>query len=68
MARIYEWESHLRVGEKEHLAGIEERIKAHKSLLAHASSQKDELRRKAVQRARNALNKQARAAMKEQAK
>ena len=65
MARLYDWEALLRVSEREHLASIEARIKAHKNLGAAASAQKDELRRKCVQRARNALNKQGRAALRE---
>lgn len=64
MARLYEWEVHLTDLEQEALLTLEERIEEHKGLARDMSKAKDAIRRKAVQRARNALNKQARAAMK----
>jgi hypothetical protein len=65
MARLYEWERFLTSAEKANLAVWEGQLQSAKSRVAVLRSAKDEVRRKAVQRARNDLNRRLRAEHKE---
>ena len=61
MARLYEWEAFLTSAESANLAVWEGQLQSAKNRVAILQTAKDDVRRKAVQRARNALNKRLRA-------
>ena len=63
MARLYEWEEFLTKEEHRQYQEDGDMLATYKDIAKELSASRDAIRRKAVQRARNALNKQARAAM-----
>lgn len=65
MARLYEWEAHLTPKEAARLERSGPLLESAKREAARLQSERDAIRRKAVQRARNALNKRLRAEHKE---
>ena len=65
MARLYEWESFLTLAESAALNDYDDNAISLREALKANQAGRDYIRRKAVQRARNALNKQLRAAHRE---
>jgi hypothetical protein len=65
MARLYDWDSFLTAEERAEVFRLGGQIVQLKHDLSAYQAGRDAIRRKAVQRARNALNKRARAALRE---
>lgn len=65
MARLYDWESFLTAEEHAEMFRMGCEVVQLKHDLSAYQEGRDAIRRKAVQRARNALNKQGRAALRE---
>lgn len=65
MVPVYVWEDFLTDAERVEIPQLEAEYMSLKRKITEVQSVKENIRRKAVQRARNDLNKQARAAMKE---
>lgn len=65
MARLYDWEAFLTSEERDNMAMWQGQLNAAKDRVSTLQGVRDDTRRKAVQRARNALNKQGRAALRE---
>jgi hypothetical protein len=61
MARLYDWEAFLTIQEQADMALWKGQLNVAKNRVAALQAARDDTRRKAVQRARNALNKQLRA-------
>lgn len=61
MARLYDWEAFLTTEERAEMFRMGSEVVQLKHDLSAYQEERDAIRRKAVQRARNALNKQLRA-------
>lgn len=68
MARLYEWEEHLTPQERADLSDGDALYVTYKGMLMEINRDRDTIRRKAVQRARNAMNKELRRKAKEESK
>ena len=67
MARLYEWYEHLKPEERANLSDMDGMHAHYKGILMEINRERDAIRRKAVQRARNAMNKELRRQAKEKA-
>lgn len=67
MSRLYEWEAHLTERERHQMVRTERHLESARREVARLQSNRDAIRRKAVQRARNALLKAKRQSKKGQA-
>lgn len=68
MARLYEWEKFLDAEEVAWLGEMDLRLSFRKEEVQSIQFDRDTLRRKAVQRARNAMNKELRRKVREEGK
>lgn len=66
MARLYEWEAHLTDEERDSMSMLDDFLASNKHKARVWNAAKDEIRRKCVQRARNAQAKLDRAAYRAQ--
>jgi len=68
MARLYEWEKFLTSKEQADMAVWLGQLNCARNRVGQLQGARDEIRRKAVQRARNAMNKELRRKAKEESK